>query len=154
MTTAEFEYLGILAVLGVLVVLADRRFPILRDIAVDASTPRRRLPYSLARVQMAFWSVLVIGSLTYVLWRTGGISDIDSSIVALLGISGATGVMAGAVDVSKDKTVEGARASFAGTADSITSLDAQIVAALHRRDANGNHIPAGATVMKLFADKG
>ena len=154
MTTAQFGYLGILLVLGVIFVVTDLAFPILRDIAVDPSTPHRRLPYSLARVQMALWSVLVVGSLAYVLWRTGGVPDIDASIVGLLGISGATGVLSGAVDVSKDKTVEGAQASFVGTADAISSVDAQIVAAIAQRDASGKRIPAGATVMKLFADKG
>jgi hypothetical protein len=154
--TAEhlnYAYFGILLALSVIVVWTDRAFPILRDIPADPSTPHVRLPYSLARVQMALWTVVVVASLIYVLITTSSLQNIDASIVGLLGISGATGVLAGAVDVNKDKTVESAQASFLGTADAITSLDAQIVAALSQRDAAGQRIPAGATVMKLFADK-
>jgi hypothetical protein len=158
MNTAQFEYAACLLGLGLLVIVVDHWFPILRDIPVDKRLPNVRLPYSLGRVQMALWTVIVVSSIVYVYLTIGNFNGspivVDLSIVKLLGISGATGIAAAAVDVSKDKTVESSQASFSGTASAVQSINAQILAALTLRNAAGNRVPAGATVMKLFADKG
>lgn len=63
-------------------------------------------PYSLAQTQLAFWTILVIGSFIYTLILTDIASSINSSILFLLGISIATNGTAVYMDYykRKDKT--------------------------------------------------
>src|SRR5689334_19429804 len=136
-----------------LIFFANRFVPILRDIPASGVTPGQRVPYSLARVQMAFWTAVIVGSLIYVYWVIGnGEGDfpkLDGNLVILMGISGATGVIAAAIDISKDAAVEGAEAQFAGTGEALRAIDTQILAAA---SAPGT-APADPTLAKLFADR-
>jgi len=151
------EYLGTLIALGIIVWIADRRFPILRDIPVDNSLPTLRRPFSLARVQMAVWTTVIFGTIAYLYAIHYNdkvpLPNIDPKLIALLGGSGLTAILAGAVDVSKDKTVETAASAFRGTAVAVRSLNAQIQSALDLRDAAGNRTPNVTMVTKLFADR-
>src|SRR5437867_247079 len=49
-----------------IVAAADHFYPILRDTPVDTGTAHTQLPYSLGRIQMAFWTIIVVGSIVYV----------------------------------------------------------------------------------------
>jgi hypothetical protein len=150
-------YLGTLIAFGIIIWIADRWFPILRDIPVDSSLPTLRRPFSLARVQMAVWTTVIFGSIAYLyaihFHETVKLPDIDPKLIGLLGGSGLTAVLAGAVDVSKDKTVETATSAFRGTAVAVRSLNAQIQSALNLHDAAGNRSPNVTTVTKFFADR-
>ncbi len=152
-----WEYLGTLAALGVVVWIADRRYPILRDIPVDSTLSSVRRPFSLGRVQMAVWTTIIIGTIAFVYavhsGDSGSLPVIDPKLIGLLGGSGLTTVLAGAVDVNKDKAVETASASFRGTAVAVRALNAQIQSALTLRDAAGMRIPNVNAVTKLFADR-
>jgi hypothetical protein len=137
-----------------IIIIANRFVPILRDIPASGVTPGQRVPYSLARVQMAFWTAVVVGSLVYVYWivgnGTGAFPTLHENLVALVGISGATGVVAAAIDIGKDAKVEGAESEFAGTGEAIRALDAQILAAA---SAPGTATGSDPTLAKLFADR-
>lgn len=140
--------------IALIIILANFHFPMLRDIPASGVTPNQRVPYSLARVQMAFWTAVIVGSLIYVYWiggdGTGAFPTLDQNLVVLMGISGATGVVAAAVDINKDATVEGSEAAFAGTGEAIRALDAQIqLAAANATTASA----ADPTLAKLFADR-
>ncbi len=141
--------IGLLAI----IVVANRFVPILRDIPASGVTPGQRIPYSLARVQMAFWTAVIVGSLIYVYWIVGdgkgSFPTLDANLVALMGISGATGLVAAVIDIGKDATVEGAEAEFAGTGEAIRALDAQILAAATAPGTMGSD----PTLAKLFADR-
>ena len=141
--------LGTLAV----IIIANRFVPILRDIPASGVTPGQRVPYSLARVQMAFWTAVIVGSLIYVYWIIGkgeeNFPTLDGNLVILMGISGATGLIASAIDISKDAAVESAESQFAGTGEAIRALDAQILAAA---SAPGM-APSDPALAKLFADR-
>jgi hypothetical protein len=153
----KYEYFGTLLALGAIIWLADRRFPILRDIPVNSTLPPVRRPFSLARVQMAVWTTVIIGTIVYIyavhFGDSAQLPAIDTKLIALLGGSGLTAILAGAVDVNKDKTVEGANSSFRGAAVGVRSLNAQIQSALTLRDSTGNRIPNVSMVTKLFADR-
>lgn len=76
---------------------------LLRDMpkktATGELTKARDRPFSLARVQMAFWFVLTVGAYTYIWLRTGNIAHvIPDSILALMGISAGTTVVSAVVD--------------------------------------------------------
>lgn len=60
-------------------------------------------PYSLAQAQLAFWTILIIGSFIYTLILTDITSSLNSSILLLLGISITTNGTASYIDYYKKK---------------------------------------------------
>ena len=66
-----------------------------------------RKPYSLARFQMAFWFLLVIGSFFYIYLITGALDIITTEILGLIGIGAGTALGAAAIDAGKRESVNG-----------------------------------------------
>ena len=52
----------------------------------------KKLPYSLAKCQMAFWFAIVLASFLFIWAVTGDYDSISDSVLVLLGISAATGL--------------------------------------------------------------
>ena len=70
----------------------------------DAAAPRRpdgQRPYSLARGQMAFWFFLVIASYFFLWIVTGDMDTLNTSVLALIGISAGTALGSAFVDAAK-----------------------------------------------------
>lgn len=129
--------------------LADRS-DILRDIGEQpdgsedrkaygigrAFEPRKenkdRKPYSLARCQMAFWFLLVIGSFFYIWLITGALDIITTEILALIGIGAGTALGAAAIDRGNRETVktgiESKREEISKLELEIAELDSRIKA--------------------------
>jgi hypothetical protein len=61
----------------------------------------QRGAYSLSRIQIAFWTVLVVAGFIYIWLSTGYGPEFPQSILILLGISGTTRIIAGAMDVKQ-----------------------------------------------------
>jgi hypothetical protein len=74
--------------------------PMLRDRAPVAGTvPPDKPPFSLGRVQMAWWFFLSLAGFLFIWMLSGQWSNVMTmSVVALVGISGATGAAAMAID--------------------------------------------------------
>lgn len=89
------------AVLFLLIVLLDRRYQMLRD--TSTALPR---PYSYARVQLAWWTLVVLSSLIAIVFAKGILPVLDNSTLILLGISAGTTVVARVTDIS-DRTSAG-----------------------------------------------
>ena len=87
--------------LTVLIFFFDRRFGTLRDIS--SSNPQ---PYSWARVQLAWWTVIVLSSVIAIVWKDiqtappGNLPSLHYSTLVLLGISAATITVARSIDVN------------------------------------------------------
>lgn len=77
---------AILLILIITVIIARSGFKILRD----TGTSYIRAPFSLARSQMAFWTLVIIVSFLAVWWNTTNMLEISSNVLALLGISAGT----------------------------------------------------------------
>jgi hypothetical protein len=93
---------GLVVILGALIafLLLARYTHIIRD----ANAPRRpdgQRPYSLARGQMAFWFFLVIASYFFLWIVTGDMNTLNSSVLALIGISAGTALGSAFVDAAK-----------------------------------------------------
>jgi hypothetical protein len=122
----------LLAVLLVIVVLA-KRTNLLRD-SNGADNP----PYSLARHQMAAWFVVVIGAYLYIWLITGFFSSISTTALTLIGISGATGLVAVTMDAGKRTDAVEARTAAQAEHDALnkalndpaTGLQTQLKAAV------------------------
>ena len=83
-----------------------KKTTLLRDRGIDASLvgiSRGNIlgPYSLGRVQMAFWFTLVIASFLFIWLVTGAYDIITTGILTLIGISAGTSLSAVAIDSSK-----------------------------------------------------
>jgi hypothetical protein len=152
-----------LLLLAAIICIADFRFPILRDPSspTSAVTGGGR-SYSLARVQMAVWTVIVIGSLLFLLFTghvdlSGALKAdalIDSHLVLLIGISGATGLVAAGVDANKDSQVQTAKDTLGAVTSSLASADLQEARFRITAAADPANTVATQTALRLSAIRG
>ncbi len=97
-----FSFLAAIALFSWLAVVSD----ILRDTGPQPEGNRldgkpNRKPFSLARTQMAAWFFVVVISYVFIWMVTTDVSSLTTSVLALIGISAATGLGAAVVDSSK-----------------------------------------------------
>ena len=87
-----------LAVLSIAVGICERKWCMLRD--PSKQSPR---PYSWSRVQLAWWSIIILSSFIAVLWAEPQhiAPTLDYSVVILLGISAVTTTTAKVIEVSE-----------------------------------------------------
>lgn len=81
--------------LWLIVIYCDRKYSLLRDISSAT-----RKPYSFARVQLAWWSVIILAAFISIAATRGKIPVFDSSTLILLGISSAATATARIIDIS------------------------------------------------------
>ncbi len=95
---------GITALVGLLlvaigIVYFGRRSNMLRDSGEDPAEGRR--PYSLGRVQVAWWFFIVLGSFLLITLLVGATAAIPASVLGLMGISSGTFLAAEIVDANR-----------------------------------------------------
>ena len=86
---------AVFIVLTVVIYIFDRRYGMLRD--NSTAIPK---PFSFARVQLAWWMVIIITSAISILISRGVMPTFDTSTLYLLGISSATTIGATLIDIS------------------------------------------------------
>jgi len=89
-----FQFWALFAILTASVVVCDRKFNMLRDLS--KASPR---PYSWSRVQLAWWSVIILTAFTSIIIQTGHAPNLHHSTLVLLGISAATTAVARVIDL-------------------------------------------------------
>jgi len=77
-------------------------FDIKYDLLKDSSTANKR-PYSYSRVQLAWWTLIVLTSFITIFFSKGLIPTFDESTLILLGISSATIISGRLIDTSDQK---------------------------------------------------
>ena len=92
-------YFGIMFYLGVTKDLLRDAGP---DISALGLIRKGRLPYSLAKVQMAFWFSLVLAAFLFIWMITGNYDIISAGTMGLIGISASTALGAVAIDDNKE----------------------------------------------------
>ncbi|MEO8622274.1 MAG: hypothetical protein ABI625_14485 [bacterium] len=92
------------AVFVVWIVMFARTTPLLRDAGRIISGAKKQPlpPYSLGRVQMAFWFVLVVLSFVYIWLITNGWDTINTTVLGLIGIGTGTALGAQLIDGTPD----------------------------------------------------
>jgi hypothetical protein len=92
----DLIFWAIFIVLAFLIYYFDKKYFMLRD--NSTAIPR---PYSFSRVQLAWWSVIILASFISIVITSGGtIPTFDTSTIYLLGISSATTVGSTLIDIS------------------------------------------------------
>jgi hypothetical protein len=89
-----FQFLALFAILTACVVVCDRKYNMLRDLS--KASPR---PYSWSRVQLAWWSVIILTAFTSIIIQTGHAPNLHHSTLVLLGISAGTTAVARVIDL-------------------------------------------------------
>jgi len=84
-----------LLVLMAAIIYCDRKFYLLRDVT------QAYKPYSWSRVQLAWWTAIILSSFTAILLKTGEIPTFNASTLILLGISAATTATARLIDLNE-----------------------------------------------------
>ena len=95
----NYQFWIVFAVLIFSIVFFDKKYCMLRDISKVSG----HQPYSWARVQLAWWTVIVLSSFIAILWKGGMAPTLDSSTVILIGISTATTATARVIDISDEE---------------------------------------------------
>jgi hypothetical protein len=99
----------------------------------DLWDPNSKLPFSLGRVQMVFWTIIVLISFVYIFLASGEWNSLTASTVALLGISASTAVGARIADIDSDWTTK--FKSALGESEHLTSQITQLQAAANAAGA-------------------
>jgi hypothetical protein len=90
-----FQFWALFAILTAGIVFLDRKYNMLRDLS--KANPR---PYSWSRVQLAWWSVIILTSFTTIMLQTGHAPNLHTSTLVLLGISAGTMAAARVIDLA------------------------------------------------------
>jgi hypothetical protein len=90
-----------LGILLVALLVLGWRSDLLRDLSQGAPPKPARAPYSLGRMQMAWWFYLVIAAYVYIALITKEVNSLTPTALTLIGISAGTGLAAVFVDKQK-----------------------------------------------------
>ena len=91
-----FTFFGIFLGLWIVILLLDRKSYLLRDSGSGDSRP-----FSWSRVQMTWWTVIILTAFVTAIVRTSGVIPVfDNSTLYMLGISSVTTISATLIDVS------------------------------------------------------
>jgi len=88
--------LGLVLLLIIILFVLAKRSNIIRDTSISENKP-----FSLARTQLVFWTILVVFSFVFIWAITGSLPTITGTILTLLGISIATTAGAKVIDFSQ-----------------------------------------------------
>jgi len=102
-------YLLIFALLLATIVYLQKNYCILCD--VSTAKPR---PFSFSRVQLTWWTFLILASIVAVILATGQIPNLDDSTLGLLGIGAVTHIASTAIDVSNNQAANNPPANQTG----------------------------------------
>jgi hypothetical protein len=91
-------------VILIIIVFLDLKFYLLRDVSTAVNRP-----YSLSRVQLAWWTTIIFSAATTILFKRGVFPAFDQSTLILLGISSATAASARIIDLSDQNNTKTAR---------------------------------------------
>src|SRR5215210_453868 len=89
------RFVVVMALLLASLLLLAYRTALLHDRGLDSA-------WSLGRSQMAWWFFFVIGAFLYIWMVTGSYSSLSNSVLALIGISATTAVLAAVIDDNKE----------------------------------------------------
>lgn len=90
------------ALLLLLIIFLDKKYNLLRDVSIA-----KQKPYSYSRVQLSWWTIIIMASFISIFITKGNLPILDSSLIILLGISSGTTGVASIIDVS-DRSTENA----------------------------------------------
>ncbi len=92
-----FRFLIVFAVLFLMIFYLDKKYDMLKD-----SNKENRKTFSFSRVQLAWWTIIILSSFVAIMTLGHGIPTLDGSTLILLSISSGTTAAAEVIDISND----------------------------------------------------
>jgi hypothetical protein len=148
--------IGVSIVFGLCLLLFVRRATkstMLRDARANPLPKGTLPPYSLARVQMAFWFFLVLGSFIYIYLITGDYNTITEQALILIGIGTGTALAAAAIDSTKQPPAGETHAALEGDRETLNREIAELRAKQQTLSAIQPPTPEGLAVLKSVIDE-
>ncbi|CAD6556748.1 hypothetical protein LMG27952_06184 [Paraburkholderia hiiakae] len=93
--------LGAIAVVIFLFVWLGAQTALLRDTGANTSVPYEQRTYSLARTQMAWWTLIIVASYIYIWIATGTQPEFTAQAISLLGLNALVSGASRTVDLSR-----------------------------------------------------
>jgi hypothetical protein len=125
--------IALLLVLALLVLLLvkSRNATLLRDPGpATAATAKADIPYSLGRVQMAWWFFLVVASFVFIWLTTGQHDTLPAQVLTLIGIGTGTALGSALIDSNKKTENESSEKNLAAEQAALNNrlrdIDAQL----------------------------
>jgi len=109
-------------------------------------------PFSLARHQMAVWFFVVIAAFLFVTMSTGAAAATSTTALVLIGISGATGLVAVAMDKSKRETAAADKAKLQAERDDLNAKLNQVGTGLLAQQAAVASAPGSPQAVAVAED--
>lgn len=103
-----------------------KKSDMLRDTPSGPIPANKRACFSLAKFQMACWFVLVVGGYLYITLVTFVTPQITATVLALIGISAATGLSAAIVDTTKSNEKKDQRRALESERTSLSTRVTQL----------------------------
>ena len=110
-------FLIVFAVLFLMIFLLDKKYDMLKD-----SNKEKRKTFSFSRVQLAWWTTIILSSLVAIMTLGQGIPTLDGSTLILLSISSATTAAAEVIDISNDSKLNKATSQKSGKLNLLLDL--------------------------------
>ena len=111
------RFLIVFAVLFLMIFLLDKKYDMLKD-----SNKEKRKTFSFSRVQLAWWTTIILSSLVAIMTLGQGIPTLDGSTLILLSISSATTAAAEVIDISNDSKLNKATSQKSGKLNLLLDL--------------------------------
>ncbi len=118
----------------------------------DKGQPNRK-PYSLARTQMALWFFVVIISYVFI-WLVMKDSTLNTSVLALIGISASTAIGSAVLDASKRSDQENKQKTLEGKKNSTEVESQSLQSEINTLLSNIAATPAPTNIEELKAELG
>lgn len=96
---SQMLLVGLISLVTIIVIIFDFKFGSLRD-SGDVTITRK--PYSFARVQLSWWTILIFSAFAACIFVKKQVPDLDISLLYLLGISGATTLGSSMIDAKSN----------------------------------------------------
>ncbi|HKS23160.1 MAG TPA: hypothetical protein VJZ76_10210 [Thermoanaerobaculia bacterium] len=106
--------------------IAAIRTNIIRDTVPPEPPEGKKRPYSLARTQMAWWFLIIIGSFIFIFAITQDWKTINEEALILMGIGTGAALGATIIEVTKQNNAESLVADQASKAAEVTKLNADL----------------------------
>jgi hypothetical protein len=95
MQTSSIIFIIVFILLSILFGWLNAKYNLLKD-----NSTAIKKPYSYARVQLAWWSIIILSSFIAIFITKGNLPILDDSLIILLGISSATTATAALIDAT------------------------------------------------------
>jgi hypothetical protein len=109
--------------------------------------------YSLAKVQMAWWSFIISAAFLFIWLAVGELNSITSSTVVLFGISLGTTVASRMVSSNKQATAQDLKSKQGGLTDQVNQLQSQVGNAEAKSVPNAIALTQDLTTKKIQLDQ-